>query len=67
MKIQNYELDINAPDTSAKEYADHIQEELEKAFEVFDTHSMNHTGLILQGKKEMLLHVISFIKITKPL
>jgi len=62
MRIED--LDLNIPDSSAKEYAEALLEQLQALNDDFSTHAMSDTVLYLQGQKKMLHSIITYIKRT---
>jgi hypothetical protein len=47
---------------SAPDFISELVEFLEEMYENFSTHSMNESALFLQGQKDMLDQIITFLK-----
>lgn len=58
------DLEINLTDATVRDYAKELIEQLIQLHENIDLHSMNEYGLFLQGRKEMLGEIITYIRKT---
>lgn len=65
-KITINDLNISFPDTSAKEFADQLYNELCNFHDNFSTHAMSDHTIYLQGQKKMLSDIIDYLVKIKP-
>lgn len=59
------DLNISLTDRSVKEYSDELLEQLEQLNNNFSTHAMSDHMVYLQGQKNMLEQLITYIKRTQ--
>lgn len=60
------DLNISLPDTSAKEFADELLNNLSNLRDNFSTHAMSDRTIFLQGQKQMLTDIIDYLVKAKP-